>query len=77
MLLSALANGDGLPADDTERTGVLYEDVLGRLPELCDHLEMHRHLWGDEDATPDASDAAFKDGRASAPPAWDPFAPKS
>ncbi len=64
MLLYALANGDGLPADYTERTGVLYEDVLGRLPELCDHVERHRDVWGDEDATLEASDAAFEDGRA-------------
>jgi Family of unknown function (DUF6687) len=64
MVLSALANGDDLPADYTERTGVLYEDVLGRLPELCDHVETHRDAWGDEDATLDASDAAFEDGRA-------------
>ncbi len=64
MLLSALAEGDDLPRDDMERTGVLYEDVLGRLPELCDHIERHRDVWGDEDATLDASDAAFEDGRA-------------
>jgi hypothetical protein len=64
MVLSALADGDGLPADYDERTGVLYEDVLGRLPELCDHVDRYRDVWGDEDATLDASDAAFKDGRA-------------
>jgi hypothetical protein len=64
MVLSALVGGDDLPADDTERTGVLYQDVLGRLPELCDHVDRHRDLWGDEDATLEASDAAFEDGRA-------------
>jgi hypothetical protein len=64
MVLSALAKGDDLPADYTERTGVLYEDLLGRLPELCDHVERHRDVWGDEDATLEASDAAFEDGRA-------------
>jgi hypothetical protein len=64
MLLSALADGDDLPGDYTERTSVLYEDVLGRLPELCDHVERHRDVWGDEDATLEASDAAFEDGRA-------------
>jgi hypothetical protein len=64
MLLSALAGGDDLPADYTERTGVLYEDVLARLPELCDHVGRHRDLWRDEDATLAASDAAFGDGRA-------------
>jgi hypothetical protein len=64
MLLSALATEDDLPADYTERTAVLYEDVLGRLPELCDHIERHRDAWGDEDATLEASDAAFGDARA-------------
>ena len=64
MLLSALATEDDLPADYTERTAVLYGDVLGRLPELCDHIERHRDAWGDEDATLEASDAAFGDGRA-------------
>ena len=64
MLLSALATEDDLPADYTERTAVLYEDVLGRLPELCDHIERHRDAWGDEDATLEASDAAFGDGQA-------------
>jgi hypothetical protein len=64
MVLAALAGGDGLPADYTERTGVLYEDVLARLPELCDHVGRYRDAWGDEDATLEASDAAFEDGRA-------------
>jgi Family of unknown function (DUF6687) len=64
MVLAALGDRDDLPADYTERTGVLYEDVLGRLPELCDHVGRHRDAWGDEDATLAASDAAFEDGRA-------------
>jgi hypothetical protein len=63
MLLSALATGEDLPGDYIERTGVLYEDVLARLPELCDHLDRHRDLWAEEDATLDASHAAFEDGR--------------
>ena len=69
MALSALAGDgdgtDGLPTDYEERTAVLYEDMLGRLPELCDHIDRHRDLWGDEDATLAASDAAFTDGRAT------------
>jgi hypothetical protein len=64
MVLSALAKGDDLPADYEERAGVLYEDALGRLAELCDHVERHRDVWGDEDAALGASDAAFEDGRA-------------
>jgi hypothetical protein len=64
MVLSALAKGDDLPAGYEERAGVLYEDALGRLAELCDHVERHRDVWGDEDAALGASDAAFEDGRA-------------
>jgi hypothetical protein len=64
MVLAALAGGDGLPADYAERTAVLFDDLLGRLPELCDHVDRHHDLWGDEDATLAASDAAFEDGRA-------------
>jgi len=54
----------GLPTDDAEATGVLYEDALGRLPELCDHIGRHRDVWGEEDAALEAGDAAFADGRA-------------
>jgi hypothetical protein len=64
MVLAALSRDDGLPADYAELTGVVYEDVLGRLPELCDHVGRQRDLWADEDATLEASDAAFEDGRA-------------
>jgi len=64
MVLAALSKADGLPADYVERTGVLYEDLLGRLPELCDHIGTQREVWGDEDATLAASAAAFDDGRA-------------
>jgi hypothetical protein len=64
MVLAALARGDDLPADYAEATGVLYEDALGRLPELCDHIGRHRDVWGEEDAVLGASDAAFADGRA-------------
>jgi Family of unknown function (DUF6687) len=65
MVLSARAGGDDLPADYPERTGVLYEEMLGRLPELCEHIGRFRSVWGDEDATLDASDAAFANGRAA------------
>jgi hypothetical protein len=64
MVLAALAKGDDLPSDYDERTGVLYEDALGRLPELCDDVDRYRDVWGDEDAVLEASDAAFEDGRA-------------
>jgi len=65
MVLSALAGRESLPADYGERTGVLIGELLGRLPELCDHVDRYRDLWGDEDATLAASDAAFAAGRAT------------
>jgi hypothetical protein len=66
MVLAALAKADDLPADDAERTGVLYEDLLGRLPSLGDEVGRGqlRELWGEEDAVLTASDAAFAAGRA-------------
>jgi hypothetical protein len=66
MVLAALAKSDDLPADDAERTGVLYEDLLGRLPSLGDEVGRGqlRELWGEEDAVLTASDAAFAAGRA-------------
>ncbi len=54
MVVSAYAAGavDGieLPDDEMDRTAVLYAEVLGRLPELCDHVDRFRALWTDEDA---------------------------
>ena len=37
MVLAALARADGLPDDPAELTAAIYEDALGRMPELCDH----------------------------------------
>jgi hypothetical protein len=65
MVLAALARADGLPTDPAELTAAIYEDALGRMPELCDHVDRFRSLWADEDATLDASDAAFARGQAS------------
>jgi hypothetical protein len=42
---------------------LLYEELLGRLPELCDHPERYRELWADEDATLDASERHIRSGR--------------
>jgi hypothetical protein len=48
------------PADDYESwCATLYDELLGRLPELCDHPDRYRHLWADEDATLEASLAAI------------------
>jgi hypothetical protein len=64
MVLAALVHEDGLPADSAERTAALYEDLIGRLPELCDNVERYGDLWADEDATLAATDAAFAAGLA-------------
>jgi hypothetical protein len=37
----------------------LYEELLGRLPELVDHLEIHRRHWEEEDAALAAAEAAL------------------
>jgi hypothetical protein len=65
MALGALARADDLPEGPGELTAAVYEEALGRMPELCDHLDRFRPLWGDEDATLDASDAAFERGQAT------------
>ena len=45
-----------------ERCAGLYEELLGRLPELVDHIEAHRPLWEEEDATLAAGEAALAAG---------------
>jgi len=55
----------GLPADDADyeaRTAVLYTELLGRLPQLCDQPERWHELWRDEDATLSASVKAIDTG---------------
>ena len=54
-----------LPADDADyaaRTAMLYTEMLGRLPELCDQPERWHELWREEDATLSASVAAIASG---------------
>jgi hypothetical protein len=65
MALSAYADGrDGsdLPDDYADRTGILYAEWVHRLPELCAGIAGRRELWGDEDATLTASEAAIERG---------------
>jgi hypothetical protein len=40
----------------------LYEELLGRLPELVDHIDLHNRLWEEDDATLVASEKALADG---------------
>ena len=67
MVLSAFADPERSPLaplpdgyDDT--TALLYDDLLGRLPELCDRPERWRDLWAEEDATLRASERALASG---------------
>jgi hypothetical protein len=56
MVLSAYADPDrsplgALPTDYDETVALLYTELLGQLPELCDHPDRSRALWAAEDAT--------------------------
>jgi hypothetical protein len=44
------------------QTAVLYTELLGLLPELCDHPERFESSWAEEDASLDASAAALASG---------------
>jgi hypothetical protein len=48
--------------DYDEYCGVMYEELLPRVPELLDHSDRFRDLWRDEDAHLDASEAAIRSG---------------
>jgi hypothetical protein len=50
------------PSDYEGQTAALYAQLLGLLPELCDHVDRFEPLWGEEDATLDASEAALASG---------------
>jgi hypothetical protein len=63
MAVATLAAAEDLPDDHSERCGALYEDTLGRLVELCDHIDRHRALWEEEDASLAASEAEIAAGR--------------
>lgn len=51
-----------LPGDYPSMCAALYEELLPRVPELCDHPERFRSLWEDEDAALAASEAAIESG---------------
>jgi Family of unknown function (DUF6687) len=67
MVLSAYADPSrsslgALPADYDATAALLYTELLGRLPELCDHPGRCRPLWAEEDATLQASENAIASG---------------
>ncbi|MBA2282625.1 MAG: hypothetical protein M3527_04260 [Actinomycetota bacterium] len=74
MVVSAFASGRGgaaadgpladVPEDDPEMDALLYRELLGRLPEIVDHVERYEALWADEDATLEASEQLLARGGA-------------
>src|SRR4029453_8874959 len=50
---------------EEDPTGLLYQELLPRLPELLDDLEATRDLWAEEDEELTASEAALADGRGT------------
>ncbi len=67
MVLSAYADPErsplgSLPDDGDALTALLYGELTDRLPEVCDRIERYRAVWGDEDATLSASQAALASG---------------
>lgn len=51
------------PDDYGEWAGLLYEELLGRLPELLENPEHYRSLWQDEDAHLTASEQLVASGQ--------------
>jgi len=67
MTIAAFADKDRTPLESPDEDyetwcATLYQELLGRLPELCEHPERFRNLWAAEDATLDASQAAIATG---------------
>ncbi len=54
---------DTVPSDDDDRCGFLYTELVGRLPELCDHPERWRTLWAEEDERLSTHEADLESGR--------------
>jgi len=52
-----------LPSEHEERVAALYDEAIGRLPELCDHTDRFRALWEEEDAALSASEKLLASGR--------------
>jgi hypothetical protein len=46
-------------------TSQLYQELLNRIDEICDNPDHYRHLWEEEDATLDASEATLTTGEVT------------
>lgn len=51
------------PDEYAEWAGLLYEELIGRLPEIVEYPERFRHLWETEDAHLSASEDLVATGR--------------
>jgi len=70
MVLSAYATPGRSPIADLAtdygaKTSQLYQDLLVRFDEICDHPDRYRSLWEEEDATLTASEAALTTSRVT------------
>ncbi len=70
MAIAAFADSERTPLTSRpdgydEWCGVLYDELLGRLPQLIDHVDHFRDLWGDEDAALEQSERAVASGSVS------------
>jgi hypothetical protein len=65
MVIAAFAAPDRSPLKlgAHDRTGALYEELFGRLPELLDHPDRYKDLWAEEDATLTASEQLVRSGQ--------------
>jgi hypothetical protein len=64
MVIAAFADParSPLPATGDDRVAALYEDMLGRLPEVLEQPDRFRNLWADEDATLTESERLVQSG---------------
>jgi uncharacterized protein DUF6687 len=68
MVIAAYADPERSPigslaSDYMAATAALYEELLPRVPELCDEPDRYRDLWRDEDACLEASEELVRRGR--------------
>jgi hypothetical protein len=64
MVIAAFADPERSPLPPTgdDRVAALYEEMLGRLPEVLEHPDRFRDLWADEDATLTESERLVQSG---------------
>jgi hypothetical protein len=67
MALAAFADDQRSPLalmdDYPARTGQLYSELLGLLPDMCDHIDTYQDLWGEEDAALTESERLIASGQ--------------